>query len=337
MTVDDSGFGGEETQDETDGFGGVVRTADEIEQDNQEQTEEEAEEALASGFGKVYKEPVTVDEDATPIGDETEQGQEVLGSTTGDQTQAEDTPEVSALKRRLRRLEGQMGTFLQDRNTNKAEVADTKEAIEAIKADLLKNQKEIDVSVGEFGELTPVVRELEHQAQRMAELESRSGGGSIDPMQIAELVDRGVMDAMRPGWDQKSATKEFRDFMLQGGGPTEAEYFEYARYNQLGTPESILEADKYLEDWEKDMPGWWEDKGEALFRGRAADSIKLLDRFEEGMRAIEGRRVQQESQTNRRANRLRSSSTPQGTSGDPVIGISDNEAFERGFKRQTGR
>ena len=335
MTVD-SGFGGEEVQDETDGFGSVTRTAEEIEQDSQAQTDEDAEASLAEGFGKAYKSPVTADD--APSGGmlDEDDGQEEIGSVAGDQTPVEEDPVTRELKRKVRRLEGQMGTFLQDRNANKGAIAETQATISELRAEL-QNRKAIDESIGEFVELAPVVQELEHHAQRMAALEARATGGSVDPMQIADLVDRGVMDALRPGWDQVSATKDFRDFMLQGGGPSEAEYLEYARYNTAGTPEGAAEADKFLEDWAKDMPGWWEDRGHDLFLGRPSDSIKLLDRFEDSMRAINNRRERQSDNSQRMADRLRKGSTPQGTSGDPVIGITDNEAFERGFKRQTGR
>jgi hypothetical protein len=144
------------------------------------------------------------------------------------------------------------------------------------------------------------------------------------------------MDISRPGWREDAATPEFIGFMLHGG-PTEGEYRDYLTQMNAGTSEGSNEGVAMLEDWQKQFPDWWQDRGQDSFVGKAPESIKVYDRYVDAKAADDGRRASQKTALEKRQDRLRRTTTPDGVGNIPDTGVTDDEAFVGGFKKASGR
>jgi hypothetical protein len=243
--------------------------------------------------------------------------------------------EARANQKKIRRLEGQYGA-LKDSfeelklSVNAQPAGATEQQQEELQAGL-KNLKDIEASIGEFVELTPIKNELESQARDIAEVRNLARNrqpqeSSLSSNDVTELVNDGVMNVFHPNWKQTAETAEFRSFMLQGG-PSEESYAEYAT---AGRDPNTNEGE-FVEDWKADFPDWWRDKGDALFSNDTSKSIGMLDRYEAAKASADDNRTAQEQVTQRRERRLRSGIQPAGVSADAATGISDDEAFARGF------
>lgn len=321
-----------------------TRTFEKSEQDDPpEQTPEEAEASFAAGFDAIAKDKDDQVEKPEPT--KPEAGTKAKGEVKGeheakpDKAAAEEpqplTPEEQrSLMKRLRKTEGQLGELKSKLEKQADSGGTTKAERQEIQAQL-KHLKEIEESIGEFGELAPFKDEMQAIAQQVAELQAASkGSGSLSPDDVDDRINMGILSYAHPDWEEKSKSPDFRKFALQGG-PSEADYAKWARLD--ANPATAAQAEEMKSDWEIDYPGWWKDKAGGLFSNRAVDSIALLDKYAEAVAAASGRQQSHVSQQQKRMQRLRSSATPMGVSSDPVIGTSDDEAFQKGFKKARGR
>lgn len=249
--------------------------------------------------------------------------------------------ELEDVRKRMRKLEGRVGTLNSDLSVVKAERNELKQRLEQggqtaqERDETLKHLKEIDESIQEFRELAPVKAELETVYERISELEQRLpiGSGSAD---VAEQVGKELLYILHDDWEEVSATPEFRGFVLKGG-PSEQEYLAYARLvadqQSPGYEARLEQSDSILAGWEEDFPEWWDDRGRRMFKGDTRDSIKILDRFKDASEASQQRREISASQQQSMQARLRRSAPTRGVDAPPVTGVSDEEAFNRGFSK----
>lgn len=326
---------GSETTDSDPGEAGT----EQIEQDSKEQTPEEAEASFAAGFESVANDDSTLGDDPEPEDDKPAEEQ-----PPGEQQppEGEKPTEASqpdpALAKRMRKVEGYVGSINDKLNTltatlEKSTTGDTE--AQAQVAASLKHIKEIEESIGEFKEFAPFKDELEAIREDMAAMATApSQQNRLSPEDVTEAVGQVLLNTQHPDWQEVTKTSEFRGFML-AGGPTEAAYIDYAKL--LNNPQTAAQAKEIEEDWKEDHPEWWNDKGQTLFSENPADSIKLLDRYSDERETRNQQQKNQQRQSQRRQDRLASSATPQGVESDPITGLTDDEAFNAGFKRARGR
>lgn len=301
---------------------------------DRELTPEEAEASFVAGFDSIHQVSEPLGE-TKPSEDEDGPGRLASADSTSDSsdtigTHSDLTPEaVAELQRKYKRMEGRLASVqskLDKLNQTVGQQTGGETADQqAERQQLLKHLEDIDKSVAEFQELAPVKQELEVLAQKVEELKQSSPSVDID-----RVINEKLLQIHHPNWKEVASSDEFRSFMLEGG-PSREEYAEYARF--LNNPSTADQAAEYVSDWQKDYPDWWNDKGQGLFSEDPVDSITALDRFEEHRNGILQNQRNRETQQQRIQRRLRSNIVPQGTSGVSATGLSDDEAFERGFKQ----
>lgn len=140
--------------------------------------------------------------------------------------------------------------------------------------------------------------------------------------------ERAFVRLKHPGWKETVNTPEFKSWTLQGGPSIE-------QYTQMKALEQTdpARAEAMVNGWTRQFPQWWADRGAAIFDERADAAIKLLDGYA-------AHRTQAASTSQRKEKgqeRLERSVPARSSGGAPAsTGISDEQAFERGFKRGRG-
>lgn len=139
--------------------------------------------------------------------------------------------------------------------------------------------------------------------------------------------ERAFVRLKHPDWKTVVKTPEFLAYTVEGGPSVE-------RYQQMKALEKTDpgKADAIVNQWAREFPQWWADRGAAIFDERADAAIKLLDGFKE-------KRSQPNPSQNktRSQDRLSRSVPAQGTGAAGAGGgISDDAAFKRGFNRVRG-
>lgn len=154
---------------------------------------------------------------------------------------------------------------------------------------------------------------------------------SIAPI-LAEVTARATasarelarIDLKHEGWEDTVKKPEFLTWSLEGGP-------DVARYQQIRELEST-DRQKFGEATaalQADHPEWWKAKGAYIFSSRSTDAIALLDGFAEHTRKA----VEATERRQRRDQRLQAAEVVRGTAEPPAVGISDEQAFGRGFNR----
>lgn len=319
---------------------GTAETSQVIGEVGKEQTPEEAEASFAAGFGTVTGETETLGDEPKPSG--TEQTETEPADKAAVEDIGELPPEVKQLQKRLRKMEGQYGALNSQYEKLKQQVESQPAGATAVQKEeleeVLRNREAIEKSVAEFQELLPIKHELEGVAQEMRQLKqnivSGVSGQGITPDQVQEIVTKAIIGSRHPDWEQVANTDEFRAFMLKDG-PSQDAYRDYSL--ALRNPATVAQAQEMVSDWEIDYPQWWADRGKTLFSDDANATIDVLDRFQAAKQAQIDHQNSQQQRQQQRQQRLRSSATPSGVSSDPATGLSDDEAFSKGFKDAYGR
>lgn len=312
------------------------------EDSEEEVTDEEAEEQFAAGFESVKKDAEsTGDDKSTP--DEKKNPDEE--GTKAESQQDDDEPgsgepagevisqeEARSLKKRLRKVEGVLGGLNERLEKAQASGSGT-EADQKQIAQSLKDIEAMQESMKEFAELAPFISGFEEVSERISKIEQALTGQrettSSTPEDLSQLVTEKVLDAYHPSWREDVASPEFNTFVLHGG-PSKEEYQRYAAL--LRDPARKAEAKEYEDDWKEDFPAWWKEKGDLFINGDTAEAVKLLEGFREANDSQAEREAARQRKADRRKQRLRGSAVPRGAGAEPVTGVSDDEAFERGFK-----
>jgi len=252
--------------------------------------------------------------------------------------------ELDDVRKRMRRLEGRVGTLNSDLSAVKAERDELKKKLDQggqsakERAETLKHLKEIDESIQEFREIAPIKKELENVYEKLGALEQQVQWGSSErlPVDVSRQVGEELLGYLHSDWQEVATTEEFRGFVLKGG-PSQQEYAQYARLiaddKSPGYQARVEEANAIIEGWAEDFPDWWDDRGRGMFKGDPRDSIELLDRFKDARESSQARRESVASQQQSMQARLRRSAPTRGVDTNPVTGVSDEEAFSRGFKK----
>jgi hypothetical protein len=320
----------------------------------EELTPEQQEEAFAKGFDKGIAEYDigTPSKSIEVAGAEQQQPGttgEPAAAAPGKQTQGTGKqaapPEVKALTKRVRQLEGSLGGVLDRIEAIATQMTAAKPAGsdsqgqdgsgKSVKA-TLKHVDELERIIGEqglFKELEPIKKELEDMRETLVALQQ--GGGSqaqISQAQVdigrivAEATEIATLNVKHPQWRETTAKPEFLKFAL-AEGPDEAEYNAYRQ--QLADPKTAAQADRMIDGWREDHPDWWEQRGKLFFSDSAADSIAMLDQFE----TLQRRKQEYASHQQRQDRRLQRAAVPDGITETPATGKTDEEAFLAGFKR----
>ena len=166
-----------------------------------------------------------------------------------------------------------------------------------------------------------------------------------DPVDTQAIVNQARelarIDIKHENWEGTVKSDDFLAFANRDG-PTQDERaaltsWQHASLNPSLSEDdrqtAMLNADALLHECIRRYPNWWSERGNLMFSNRPEDAIKLLDAYE----ADRQEKAKQESKRQRDQNRLKTALTPAGSGGEPDRGISDNEAFKRGFKRAVGR
>lgn len=324
--------------------------------------EKEAEEAFGKGFKKVDGEDDTPSDDKS-LDDEKIIELEAQAKTETDlkvKAKAEEDAKVKtdeeavvkakekrdkfdeALPTTIDRLSGQIGGLMSKLNqtleTKKTASEEdvkpglTKEEIQKA----LKDPEAMDELVKEFGEIKPVRDEL------LAIREEISKRGTDDTSVLQEQItaletrlnqgnqaarEEAKLDMAYPEWGETLGTPEFKTWMLETG-PSEE------RFNNMKLLEQTdqAKADELVNEWVREFPQWWADRGASIFSTKAKDSIKLIDSYTEKLKAedpVEVERLKKEANEKRLAGAI----TPKTAGGSRTTTIPDEEGMKIGFNR----
>jgi hypothetical protein len=336
-------------------------TTDEV-AEQKELEKAEAEEAFKAGFKNVRKDNATPEEEASlkeresgtgkadepaPEDRKPKQKQEPDASARADKKPVKegakpaakpaDDP-LEAMSNRLRNLEGNLGGIMNKLNTMTAAPAamrkDQPTQKEVQRA--LTDPQQMERLVKEFPEFKPVVEGFKATQAELARIQKSIDGipkeapkqQVFDQNEIRETVK---LDTLHPDWEEVTRSDDFFKFSLTGGPPA-AEYLQQQKIEQTDPDAAV----RVINSWAQRYPDWWADKGYALFSTRAADSSKLLTKYKESTTQVSAEEQKREAdalrkQTNQQ--RLARAKTPTGTGAAPDAGVSDNEAFRRGFQK----
>ena len=163
---------------------------------------------------------------------------------------------------------------------------------------------------------------------------AKKAGGEVDMGKVSQEVVKSItpqldaserrarefaqVDIKHDGWEDTVKTAEFQGW-LYAGGPTKEEREAAAK---AGSLDSI--STKY--------PQWWGERGALSYSDRGRDAIKLLDTY----KSANDTAAKAEADRIKKEKRLEGAVTPKGTSSPPTTGISDDDAFNKGFKKVAG-
>lgn len=155
-------------------------------------------------------------------------------------------------------------------NELKAEFSDWSEGIDE------RINERIAASSAEFAKQLPDVSGIEKNletklSQYLAEVTKAS---TEETRQLAQL------DFRHPDWEDKINSKEFLRVAF-ADGPSEQEIARYFSLKQSAP----LEAQTYFRDFARTHPKWWGEKGALIDSDKAADATKLLDIFNDQLKA----------------------------------------------------
>ena len=308
----------------------------EKETQNSEETIQEQEAQLEAGFQSVAEDTALGDEPKPGTGEQGSHAKGIESESIGD-TYDHSPDEIKGILKSHRKMAGKLGTFERDLAALKAEQlvkdSETSALKESQNAQLLKHHSRIKKAEDEFEELTPVSDELEHLTQRVNSLASNAEASAEDvASKIAQGIHEGILSSVHPDWEESAKGEEFRKFML-AGGPSNEEYGLYS----IALNDPKADHNEFLADWQIDHPEWWADKGKDLFTDSANASIRILNRFAAAKDGLEEKTNSRYTADDRRQRRLRGSTMPEGSSGDPATVLSDEAGLERGFKRARGQ
>lgn len=320
---------------------------------------QEAEAGFAAGFNKVRggedpAETETTTEAATaqaaPVEEKKAEPAKAAAADPWDGVPAvvkERLESLSALPNRLRNIEGHFGGLKSALDTlnatakaaaKKGEEAPTETQVQAALADE-DSWKKFKEEFPDFA--APVEKQL---ASVRAELAKRKDAPPVDVKEIESRVsarveerlaaampaatdaaeERAFVRLKHPDWKATVNTPEFKTWTLQGGPSLDA-------YSQMKALEKTdpTKAEEVVNAFARSYPKWWGEKGAAMFGSTANDAITLLDGFKahKDQAATAGQAKEKQQKRLDAATPLKSSPAP------ITRAITDEEAFERGFKR----
>ncbi len=326
--------------------------------------ERDAEAAFSSGFKNVRGEEEKPDEEIKPDDDKPEEKAAAPAAVAKPEAAApaadpwegvspivrEHLEKLGQLPDRLRNVEGHIGGL----NSTVKQITTAAKAAATDKGAASPSEAQIAKAIdddAEFARLTEEYPEWGNAINKqMAVMEKRimqkvpqvnvdairkdilkdSPGSDQVLSQVEEVIPLYVK---HPTWKKDIKSPEFHEWGLTGG-PSVKDYNEFLN---LGKTEPV-KAKEMLNDFIRQFPNWWSEKGSKLESSSTDDAIALLDSYNEFKAAKaatptpaeQSRRSKEKSQQ-----RLSAATTPKGTQQPPQPGVSDEEAFNRGFKKQS--
>lgn len=159
------------------------------------------------------------------------------------------------------------------------------------------------------------------QKEILSRVGDRLGSFSTDLREVIRV------DMKHPGWEDTVKKDGFVSWSLDGGPSKE----QYAQMKEIQETDPA-QANEMIHGFARNHPEWWALKGAAIFSNRASDAIHLLDGYSEHQKQV----TAEDAARLKREKRLEGAVVPKGTGGPAHTGISDAEAFARGYKRAKG-
>lgn len=317
----------------------------------EEVTQAAAEKEFLSGFDGTRQAPVPEKTETPPKAD-VKQGTQATEKKPVDTPPASVVPkEIQALfgqlDHRFKSLEGRVGRVLTeiDRVTKETKKtgapAPTKDQIEdaskslakwgKLKEDFAEWGEAIDERfAAERAEISKLIPQIDVDGFR----KEVSGVSELANASAQEARQLAVLDMKHDGWEETIKTPEFRKWSYESG-PTDEEVSAYEHLrdgvrNELGqfiAPVQPARADQMFKEFGLKYPQWWASRGAFISSPHARDAVKLLDAY---AKKDDGK-VEETKQKNNQ--RLEAAVVPKGTSVPQTVGVSDEEAFLRGFAK----
>ena len=253
--------------------------------------------------------------------------------------------ELEKAYERIQKLEGRYGSLLQRVNTlaqpPQRSAAQQQTAPNPFRAPsqkqvraALKNEGKLKELVQEFPSFEPMLEELRAIRQESSNVDIPQ----VDQEKLIETATENVrfqienddLARAHPTWQDDVKTEEFRTWSIEGG-PNETEFAQFQATAQY----DANAAQHILNGFAAQYPDWWEEKGQGLFSSRPSDTRKVMDSFKESLVPQEETAPPPVAKP-RSKKRLERAVAPQGAAETPSTGISDSEAFERGFQNARG-
>ena len=175
-------------------------------------------------------------------------------------------------------------------------------------------------------------------------LRDESQGAGMQQIDSKALVEEATNQAIHrlendaltrayPGWAEEVKTDEFKKWSLEGG-PTSTEFAKL----QVTSQYDQNQAQQIVTAWQGLYPDWWLNKGSTMFSDRHSDIQIVLDSYSESKsEPVANTASAKANKKARNTKRLAAALSPEGSPEAPTPGITDNEAFSRGFKKASGR
>lgn len=194
----------------------------------------------------------------------------------------------------------------------------------------------------EYPSFAPMAKSIEALNAKIDQLGSKGQSNQQQRSEPEAEVDLSDLDKAHPSWREDVATREFKEFALDGG-PDISDYEQVAGSFSSKDQNAIAEAEAAVEDWRQFYPEWWDEHGSRLFGG-IKGSLSLLDDYAkasksepEGDKDNRDEELSSEERRNlSRQKRIRRTVTPDTKGGAPATGMNDAEAFARGFQKARG-
>lgn len=338
---------------------------EQVSEADQAKADAEAQAAFDAGFNRVRGEAATTTEKTdteTTTAGETPADKKVAAPTIKVEAAPapdpwKDVPEVvrkkfealDALPSQIRNIAGQYGGL----NSKIDSLIATAKTTAAAKGADAPSDKQVQAAIGGGSEAWKKLKEdypdwaepLEAELNAMRAEFKKAGAAPVDVNALRTEVTAGFRNELssgldaaeerafvrlkHPDWKQTVNTPEFRAWTLEGGPSQE----QYAQMKALERTDPT-KADALVNNWARQHPQWWADRGAAIFDDRADAAIALLDGYKaaRAQPAAGAEQKRQKPQT-----RLERAVPAAGSGGEPPItGLSDEAAFNRGFNRVRG-
>lgn len=321
-----------------------MTTEDKTEVEQEELTPEEAQADFKSGFDRILgDDDATAEEAAAPV--QPEEDPESEEAKAKAKIAADREKFLDGLPARIRGLEGQVGGLKGQLNqaikevTAKAatspETPSNRQVQSALNdpaayADLVEDYPGFKPVLDELRVTRQTIDGLQEQVQTLSASKSEPAAAAA-PASQPESREEDKLTQAHPDWQRIAKDPEFNKWALEGG-PSAADYKEVV---------TTLKADpergqELLKKFQSDHADWWNEKGTRLFGPTAEDSIEIIDKYKARSKpkpapAPAPDPAKQEQL--RRQRRLSAAVTTEGTGSSPVVSVTDQQAFSRGFSK----
>jgi len=185
---------------------------------------------------------------------------------------------------------------------------------------------------GDWDEMVAVIKEVKASL-------AKGVGGEIDRVRnelrqenakttdeaVQTAISRMQLDNSHAGWENDINTKEFKDFLYEGGpNKQEVDNYDYLLQQGKQTPAKAADADHYYSGLIDKYPLWARDKGNLYGSPSTESAIKLLDLYKGGAK------VQKNSSKKKMLEDNIAPTDGSGVKPPPAASVGANQAFLEG-------